>query len=1002
MKWFSNIAIAILSVLAPLSAKAVEVLDTVSVNGIRYVITDSKTLSCKVVPNKGKYQGDIVIPEKITVDGSSFTVVAVASDAFAYCENLISVSLPNSLKLIGDGAFRNCYGLTFLEIPEGVTSIGESAFINSYNLNTLVLPSTLKVVGYNAFHNYSLVKVYFRSQTIPLFKTHTPTVYNLKEASPQFYPGNGFAVSCTVFVPEGCASEYRKSQYWNKSKIVEYSSTQDINTKWTVPDSILYERREFSLIDNIADFSSNGISYNITGDSTCMVVSGSEYYHGEVNVPEKVTIEGRNYIVTAVSDKAFQNCVFLEKVSLPATISAVPSFKNSTSLRSVSIPQSVGELILSKFEGCFRLNEIIRGNNVTTVDYFADIAGTIPVSGAGIGNSPIAYDIYAGNIYYTVKGGNASVVNTDNICTIEIPESISHDGQTYRVTGINKIGDEVLTLIIPSSITAINYYLSNCFSLEQVDLDESSKLTAQAISLALNYNECLTGQDNVVYVGNIALRIADSLYPGTINIKSGTRTVAGKMCQNAAISGIILPEGLETIEGNAFYGCRNLEKLDLPESLGTLYLSSIAGCTGLKSLTIPSGCSVPDASNNNVLYELPVSEIIWKDHFIQTNESRTYFDGYLDLDYMVTDAIYNNNLSYSCYFDDKVESIPEFFSEGSRLDKMSVLNIGNSINSVGNGSFSIKTDMTDLYIAGKPVIGHYAFAGANKLENIYLNSPIPPAINGTQIPAETRKMFQAENVETLYRTYYNKFDLVTDSAAEENQAMVLGKGLDYSWKAEFTLSYNVPGTYEIYAVILPNGNVIDGNDSKPNKFTSSIKYIDGDGNPQVYKEVDSRGRNVNKTTTAKKVETILLGKVELHDNYKNGNRQEITVTLQNTGGYTISDPYSTIMLIDGLIMELVTNKPAEEIEQDRTNGVFPQSVYTNAILHVPAGSEEAYRNAPCWKLFENIVADGTNSVNSIVESQHSGNYYDMQGRFTTNPSSKGIYIKDGKKILVTE
>lgn len=61
----------------------------------------------------------------------------IAEDAFYYCEDLVSVTLPDGLLYINTSAFDGCESLTSITIPESVKNISESAFCNTgyYNNN---------------------------------------------------------------------------------------------------------------------------------------------------------------------------------------------------------------------------------------------------------------------------------------------------------------------------------------------------------------------------------------------------------------------------------------------------------------------------------------------------------------------------------------------------------------------------------------------------------------------------------------------------------------------------------------------------------------------------------------------------------------------------------------------------------------------------------------------------------------------------------------------------
>ena len=57
--------------------------------------------------------------------------------AFYNCSSFTSITIPNSVKSIGDWAFYNCSGLTNITIPNSVTSIGDYAFSSYRGLKTV-------------------------------------------------------------------------------------------------------------------------------------------------------------------------------------------------------------------------------------------------------------------------------------------------------------------------------------------------------------------------------------------------------------------------------------------------------------------------------------------------------------------------------------------------------------------------------------------------------------------------------------------------------------------------------------------------------------------------------------------------------------------------------------------------------------------------------------------------------------------------------------------------
>lgn len=105
------------------------------------------------------YDGDLVIPAFI--DG--LPVRKINAYGFSMCNKLRSVSIPSTMREIGDCAFTWCTALTNVTFAEGTTTIGSSAFSNCVSLTSISLPKTLSLIGEKCFERCSqLTDVYFR------------------------------------------------------------------------------------------------------------------------------------------------------------------------------------------------------------------------------------------------------------------------------------------------------------------------------------------------------------------------------------------------------------------------------------------------------------------------------------------------------------------------------------------------------------------------------------------------------------------------------------------------------------------------------------------------------------------------------------------------------------------------------------------------------------------------------------------------------------------------
>lgn len=93
----------------------------------------------------------------VTKDGYELTLLKgpdILEDyAFCDCEDLASISLPESIKSIGKDAFEGCNSLKSIDIPSSVTEIGDTAFRSCESLQSIHLPDGLLTIGEEAFQS---------------------------------------------------------------------------------------------------------------------------------------------------------------------------------------------------------------------------------------------------------------------------------------------------------------------------------------------------------------------------------------------------------------------------------------------------------------------------------------------------------------------------------------------------------------------------------------------------------------------------------------------------------------------------------------------------------------------------------------------------------------------------------------------------------------------------------------------------------------------------------
>ena len=121
-----------------------------------YAITSADNHEVQV---KGYHQsllsdvvGYLEIPSEILIDSTKYVCTAIQDSAFKNCNQLRNVTLPQSIKSIGNASFWGCRNLATLLMSDGVTEIGNSAFFQCHDLANINIPETVTNIGQRAFY----------------------------------------------------------------------------------------------------------------------------------------------------------------------------------------------------------------------------------------------------------------------------------------------------------------------------------------------------------------------------------------------------------------------------------------------------------------------------------------------------------------------------------------------------------------------------------------------------------------------------------------------------------------------------------------------------------------------------------------------------------------------------------------------------------------------------------------------------------------------------------
>ena len=314
----------------------------------------------------------------------------IPQNAFYGCHSLISVSLPDSITVIGSSAFNGCSSLASISLPDSINSIANYAFKDCGKLKTIIIPNNVTSIGQFAFNEcnaLSSISLPFAGNTLSgnngsfgyIFgasnynnnKDYIPT--SLKEVII-----NGGDISDYSFY--GC-SNLTSITLQNKVKSIgRYAFRNCVNLEsisiqtnlTTIGEGALYNCRGLKRVilptslEKIPNHMCGGCS-NLESISTPNGVKdiGIAAFRECINLK---TVEIPNS-VTSISADAFNGCSCLNSILIPnsVTIIGAGAFFNCSSLTSITIPKGITTVDHSTFSHCSSLTSIIIPDSVTSI-----------------------------------------------------------------------------------------------------------------------------------------------------------------------------------------------------------------------------------------------------------------------------------------------------------------------------------------------------------------------------------------------------------------------------------------------------------------------------------------------------------------------------------------------------------------------------------------------------------------------------------------------------------
>lgn len=105
-------------------------------------------------------RGAITIPAII----NGYPVGSIGNEAFAECDGLTSVIIPEGVTSIGERAFSKCTELNEVKLPISLTTIENGAFFGCAKLSSLSIPISVSSIGDSVFFGCSKLWIYVEEQ----------------------------------------------------------------------------------------------------------------------------------------------------------------------------------------------------------------------------------------------------------------------------------------------------------------------------------------------------------------------------------------------------------------------------------------------------------------------------------------------------------------------------------------------------------------------------------------------------------------------------------------------------------------------------------------------------------------------------------------------------------------------------------------------------------------------------------------------------------------------
>ena len=284
----------------------------------------------------------VTIPESVTSIGKS---------AFEHCSNLDSLIINGvATSMIGAYAFASCTSLTSLSLVGSFQTIGDSAFVNC-GMTSLTIDATITSIEKYAFSSRFLTSL---SLTGNVQKIGDYAFANCTSLTSLSLTGNVQKIGDHAF--DSCSSLYTVTLPKSLTSIGSYAFDS-----CTSLDSIEIPGK----VTEIGD-----CAFHLSGLTSVKIDEGVQSTGADMfNGCAKLTTVTFPESLTTIADGSFASCSNLNHVKIPARVTCIgdSAFSNCTSLSDITLQDGVKTIGANAFFSCQALTSITLPDSVTDI-----------------------------------------------------------------------------------------------------------------------------------------------------------------------------------------------------------------------------------------------------------------------------------------------------------------------------------------------------------------------------------------------------------------------------------------------------------------------------------------------------------------------------------------------------------------------------------------------------------------------------------------------------------